>query len=82
MNLKYKIFYYEDLIDDPYKEILEIFNFFKVKCYEDILKEAVNLNKYESVKKFTPNYSNRITDIKYNDLRKNLESYIKEKLEK
>ena len=46
------------------------------------MKEAVNLNKYESVKKFTSNYSNRITDINYNDLRKNLESYIKEKLEK
>ena len=82
LNLKYKIFYYEDLIDNSYEEFLRIFNFFNVKCHEEILKEAINLNKYESVKKLIPNYSNRVTNIDYNEIRKNLESYIKEKIEK
>ena len=82
LNLKYKIFYYEDLTNKPYKEFLKIFSFFKIKCSKRLLKKAINNNNIKKIIKIIPNHSNRITNIDHGVIRKKLESYIKEKLGK
>ena len=80
LNLKYKIFYYEDLIDNENNKFLEIFNFFNISCSKEFLRTAIKNNDYGKIKKIIPEQSHRITNDKGIQFRKDLEFYIKKNL--